>query len=186
DKLGGLTFKISPTSFFQVNPLQTEGLYNKAIEYAGLTGKETVLDVYCGIGTIALLMAAKAERVVGFEVSAESVRDAELNAKANKITNAQFISGRAGDVLPKLVQQGIRPDVVVVDPPRQGVEKFALQAIVDIQPKKIVYISCDPATMARDLKFLAERSFKLQEVQPVDMFPQTSHVESVALLVRGY
>ena len=186
DQLGGLRFTISPTSFFQVNPLQTEVLYNKAVEYAGLTGKETVLDVYCGIGTIALLMAAKAGRVVGFEVSAEAVRDAEGNALANRITNAEFISGRAGDRLPKLVQEGIRPDVVVIDPPRQGVEKSALQAIADIQPQRIVYISCDPATMARDLQFLAERSYKLQEVQPVDMFPQTSHVESVALLVRGY
>ncbi len=182
ETLGGLQFKISPTSFFQVNSLQTEILYEKALEYAGLTGRETVLDVYCGTGTISLFLARRAARVFGFEVSKEAVQDAAANALLNKIVNVEFIAGKAEERLPRLVAQGVRPDVVVVDPPRQGIEKRAMQAIADMEPLRIVYISCDPATMARDVNFLYHRGYELKEVQPVDMFPQTSHVECVVLM----
>lgn len=184
DKIGDLLFEISPTSFFQVNSEQTEILYQKVLEFAGLTGKETVFDVYCGIGTISLFLARQAGRVIGFEVSREAVRDAANNAGVNKITNVEFVSGKAEECLPNMVKQGINPDVIVVDPPRQGVEKRALQAIADMKPQRIVYVSCDPATMARDAKFLSFRGYKMKEVQPVDMFPQTVHVETVALLCK--
>ena len=185
DQINSLTFAISPTSFYQVNSKQTEVLYAKALEFAGLTGRETVLDVYCGIGTISLFLARRAARVFGFEVSAESVRDAADNAIANQIHNVEFVSGRAEECLPKLAQTGIKPDVVVVDPPRQGVEKRALQAIADMGPEKIVYISCDPATMARDLNFLSYRGYKAKKVQPVDMFPQTAHVETIIMMTNS-
>ena len=185
DNLGDLTFTISPTSFFQVNSRQTEVLYRQAVEYAGLNGQETLLDVYCGIGALSLFLAQKAGRVFGYEVSAEAVRDAAANARANKITNAEFIAGKAEERLPRLASQGIRPEVVVVDPPRQGIEKRALQAIADMEPQRIVYISCDPATMARDLNFLSYRGYMVKEVQPVDMFPQTSHVESIVLMTNS-
>lgn len=184
DQLDGLTFTISPTSFYQVNSRQTGVLYAKALEFANLTGSETVLDVYCGIGTISLFLARKAGRVFGFEVSSDAVRDAAENARNNKIYNVEFISGRAEERLPKLVQMGVNPEVVVVDPPRQGIEKRALQAIADMAPDRIVYISCDPATMARDLNFLSYRGYRTQKVQPVDMFPQTGHVECVVLMSR--
>ena len=184
DQLAGLTFTISPASFYQINSEQTEVLYAKALEYADLTGRETVLDVYCGIGTISLFLARKAGRVFGFEVSAEAVEDAAANARANNIFNVEFISGKAEQRLPKLVQTGIEPDVVVVDPPRQGIEKRALQAIADMVPERIVYISCDPATMARDLNFLLQRGYQAKRVQPVDMFPQTAHVECVIGMQR--
>ncbi len=184
EQLGGLTFTISPTSFFQVNSGQAEVLYAKAVEFAGLSGSETVLDVYCGTGTLSLFLAQRAGRVFGFEVSREAVRDAAANARLNRITNVEFVSGKAEERLPRLVKQGINPDVVVVDPPRQGMEKKALQAIADLRPERIVYISCDPATMARDLNFLSYRKYKVGEVQPVDMFPQTSHVECVAGIER--
>lgn len=185
ENLNGLTFNISPTSFFQVNPVQTEVLYQKALEYAHLTGTETVLDVYCGIGTISLFLARKAAKVFGFEVSREAVHDAAANAVLNGITNVEFVAGKAEERLPRLVSQGVQPDIVVVDPPRQGIEKRALQAIADMAPQRIVYISCDPATMARDINFLYYRGYELREVQPVDMFPQTSHIESVAVLIRN-
>lgn len=184
DQLAGLTFSISPTSFYQVNSAQTEILYAKALEFAGLSGRETVLDVYCGIGTISLFLARQAARVFGFEVSVEAVRDAAENAKANKIYNVEFISGKAEERLPKLVAAGVKPDVVVVDPPRQGIEKRALQAIADMAPERIVYISCNPATMARDLNFLSYRGYEVKKVQPVDMFPQTGHVESIVLMTN--
>ena len=184
EQLGGLIFTVSPTSFFQVNSRQAEILYQKAVEFAGLTGRETVLDVYCGTGTAALFLARKAGRVFGFEVSKEAVADAAANAKANRITNVEFVAGKAEERLPRLLQQGMAPDVIVVDPPRQGVEKRALQAIADMGPQRIVYISCDPGTLARDLNFLSYRGYRTVEVQPVDMFPQTSHTETVVLLER--
>ncbi|MHB9095527.1 MAG: 23S rRNA (uracil(1939)-C(5))-methyltransferase RlmD [Eubacteriales bacterium] len=185
DKLGDLVFHISPTSFFQVNSLQTEILYEKVLEFAGLTGQETVLDIYCGIGTISLFLARQAGRVIGFEVSREAVDDATGNARANRITNAEFVSGKAEECLPKLVKQGVNPDVIVVDPPRQGVEKRALQAIADMAPKKLIYVSCDPATMARDANFLSFRGYRIKEVQPVDMFPQTNHVECIIMMTNS-
>ncbi len=182
DHIGKYVFAISPESFFQVNPQQTEILYKKALEYAALTGEETVLDVFCGIGTISLFLAEKARRVIGYEESPQAVRDAGANAKINKVTNVEFVSGKAEDRLPRLAERGYRPDVVVVDPPRQGIDKKALQAISDMQPQRMVYISCDPGTMARDLQFLSHRGYRAIEVQPVDMFPQTSHVECVVLM----
>ena len=185
DQISELNFNISPTSFFQVNSLQTEVLYDKALEYAALIGTETVLDVYCGIGTISLFLAQKAGRVYGFEVSAEAVEDAAANARANHIANVEFIAGKAEERLPRLVSQGVHPDVVVVDPPRQGIEKRALQAIADMAPIRIVYISCDPGTMARDVSFLSNGGYKVEAVQPVDMFPQTSHVESIVLMTNS-
>jgi len=184
DRVGDIEFVISPVSFFQVNSRQMEILYDKALEYAGLTGRETVLDVYCGIGTITLFIARQARRVIGLESSKEAVRDAALNARTNNITNVEFISGTAEERLPMLMKQGISPEVVIVDPPRQGIEKRALQAIAEMGPDRIVYISCDSGTMARDLQFLSHRGYIAKEVQPVDMFPQTSHVESIVLMTN--
>jgi 23S rRNA (uracil1939-C5)-methyltransferase len=182
EQIGDLKFLISPTSFFQVNPRQVTVLYDKVMENAALTGRETVLDVYCGIGTITLFLARRAARTFGLEVNPEAVEDAAANARLNGISNVEFISGRAEERLPKLIKQGIRPDVVVVDPPRKGVDKRALQAIADMEPQRIVYVSCDPASMARDLEFFSHRDYRTVEVQPVDMFPQTYHVETVILL----
>jgi len=176
DHIGKYVFAISPASFFQVNSQQTEILYAKALEYAALTGEETVLDVYCGIGTISLFLAERAGRVIGYEESVQAVHDAGANV--------EFVSGRAEDRLPRLAEQGFRSDVIVVDPPRQGIDKKALQAIADMQPKRMVYISCDPGTLARDLQFLSHRGYRALEVQPVDMFPQTSHVESIVLMTN--
>jgi len=184
DHIGKYVFAISPASFFQVNSQQTEILYAKALEYAALTGEETVLDVYCGIGTISLFLAERAGRVIGYEESVQAVHDAGANARINKVTNVEFVSGRAEDRLPRLAEQGFRSDVIVVDPPRQGIDKKALQAIADMQPKRMVYISCDPGTLARDLQFLSHRGYRALEVQPVDMFPQTSHVESIVLMTN--
>ncbi|WP_052218886.1 23S rRNA (uracil(1939)-C(5))-methyltransferase RlmD [Thermincola ferriacetica] len=185
DKLCGLTFVISPTSFFQVNPVQTEILYQKVRQYAVGTGKETVLDLYCGIGTIALYLAQFTEKVIGLEVHEAAVADAAANARINGIGNAEFIVGRAEDRLPKLAAQGVKADVVVVDPPRKGVDKRALQAICDIGPERIVYVSCDPASMARDLHFLRHRGYGVREIQTVDMFPQTHHVECIVQIKRA-
>ncbi|WP_418791744.1 23S rRNA (uracil(1939)-C(5))-methyltransferase RlmD [Phosphitispora sp. TUW77] len=184
DHIGKYIFAISPESFFQVNSRQTEILYEKALEYAALTGEETVLDVYCGIGTISLFLAEKARRVIGYEESPQAVSDAGANAKMNNVTNVEFVSGKAENRLPRLAERGFKPDVIVVDPPRQGIDKKALQAIADMEPARIVYISCDPGTMARDLQFLSYRGYRAVEVQPVDMFPQTVHVETVVLLSK--
>ncbi len=182
DQLCGLKFGISPTSFYQVNPDQTEKLYSKVVEFAGLTGTETVLDVYCGIGTIGLYLSKFAKKVIGLEVHAAATTDAAENAKENQITNAEFIVGKAEERLPKLANQGTKVDVVVVDPPRKGVDKKALLAIAELQPERLVYVSCDPASLARDLDFMKYRGYKAVEVQPVDMFPQTHHVESIILM----
>ncbi|MFZ5640979.1 MAG: 23S rRNA (uracil(1939)-C(5))-methyltransferase RlmD [Bacillota bacterium] len=184
EQIGNLKFLISPTSFFQVNPRQVTVLYDKVMEYAALTGQETVLDVYCGIGTITLFLARRAAHAFGLEINREAVIDAAANARLNGISNVEFISGKAEERLPKLIKQGIRPDVVVVDPPRKGVDKRALQAITDMEPQRIVYVSCDPASLARDLEFLSHRNYRTVEVQPVDMFPQTHHVECVIGIQR--
>ncbi len=184
DTLGGLKFNISPLSFFQVNPMQTEVLYGKALEYAGLTGKESVFDVYCGIGTISLFLAKKAKHVYGIEVVEAAIEDAQENARINDIENVTFYAGEAEEVVPKLYKAGIQADVVVVDPPRKGCDEKVLDTIVKMNPERVVYVSCNPATLARDLRYLEDRGYRTVEVQPVDMFPHTAHVETVVLITR--
>jgi 23S rRNA (uracil1939-C5)-methyltransferase len=182
DTIGKYKFNISPHSFFQVNPVQTEVLYRKALEYAGLTGTETVFDLYCGTGTISLFLSEKAAKVIGVEVVEAAVDDARKNAVINGVSNAEFFVGEAEKVVPDLYGKGLRADVVVLDPPRKGCDESLLQLLADMQPDRIVYVSCNPSTLARDLKFLAEHGFNIQEAQPVDMFPWTSHVECVVLM----
>lgn len=185
DKINDLTFEISPLSFFQVNNLQAGHLYNKALEYADLKGDERVFDLYSGIGTISLSLAKQAKEVIGVEVVEEAVEDAASNATLNGIENVKFHVGKAEEIVPELYAKGIKADVVVVDPPRKGCEEELLNTIIKMKPSKVVYVSCKPSTLARDLKILCENGFKLVKVQPVDMFPQTTHVETVALLKRG-
>lgn len=182
DEIGGIRFAISAKSFYQVNPVQTKKLYDKALEYAALTGKETVIDAYCGIGTISLFLARNAKKVYGVEVVPEAISDAKENAKLNQIENAEFFVGQAEKVMPWWKAQGLRPDVIVVDPPRKGCDESFLQAMIDMKPKRIVYVSCNPSTLARDLKILDEGGYETKEVQPVDMFPQTTHIECVVWL----
>lgn len=184
DKIGDLKFKISPRSFFQVNPVQTEVLYHKAREYADLSGGELVVDAYCGIGTIALFLADKADRVVGIEEVPEAIEDARENAGLNGVHNAEFHVGRVEDVLPDMVRRGLRPDVVVLDPPRAGCERAVLEAIAAAEVPRVVYVSCNPSSLARDLAILREKGYRTVEVQPVDMFPHTSHVECCCCLRR--
>lgn len=184
DTLLGLTFSISPQSFFQVNPVQTEILYRTALDFAGLTGNDTVLDLYCGAGTISLMLAGHAKRVIGIEIVPQAIENARENAVRNGITNAEFHCAAAEIVLPKLVSSGLRPDVVVLDPPRKGAERAVLSAIADARPEKIVYVSCDPATLSRDVKALTESGYRAVQAQPVDMFCHTAHVETVVLLSR--
>lgn len=184
DTLCGLKFKISPLSFYQVNHTQAEKLYNKAIEYATLTGKETVLDLYCGAGTIGLSMAPKAKEVIGVEIVEQAVSDAIENARINKINNARFICKDAAAAAEELSAQGIRPEVVVIDPPRKGCDKALIDTIVKMIPEKIVYVSCDPATLARDLAIFAEKGYPTLSATPLDMFPRTPHVECVTLMSR--
>src|SRR5699024_5922101 len=185
DSIGNLKFKISPRSFYQVNPTQTKVLYEKALEYANVGPDDIVIDAYCGIGTISLFLAQKAKKVYGVEMVPEAIDDAKINAKLNGITNAEFFVGQAEKVMPWWTQQGLRPDVIVVDPPRKGCDEALLQAMIDMQPKRIVYVSCNPSTLARDLRILEDGGFRTQEVQPVDMFSQTAHVEVVALMSRA-
>lgn len=184
DTIFGNHFMLSFQSFTQVNPTQTEVLYAKALEYAGLTGNQTVADVYCGIGTITLALAAQARKAVGVEIIQQAVLDARENARRNGVDNVEFYAGPAELVLPRLAAEGLRADVAVVDPPRAGCEQAALEAIVEMGPRRIVYVSCDPATLARDLAWLKERGYDPVEVQPVDMFPWTAHVETVVLIER--
>ncbi|MBE6014662.1 MAG: 23S rRNA (uracil(1939)-C(5))-methyltransferase RlmD [Lachnospiraceae bacterium] len=185
DYIDDIKFRISPLSFFQVNPQQTEKLYNKALEYAGIQPGETVWDLYCGIGTISLFMAKKAERVYGVEIVPEAIEDARDNARINGLDNATFYVGKAEEVLPeKYEKEGIFADVIVVDPPRKGCDKDCLDTILKMQPKRVVYVSCDPATLSRDLKILAAGGYELKKVCGVDQFGHTMHVESIALLER--
>lgn len=184
DYIGDFRFNISPLSFFQVNPTQTEVLYGKALEYANLTGNEEVFDAYCGTGTITLFLSQKAKKVYGVEIIPQAIDNAWINAKENKVENVEFFVGESEVVIPDLINKGVKADVVVVDPPRKGCDKKLLDAITNIDAKKIVYVSCDPSTLGRDLKVLEENGYKTLEVQPVDMFPNTSHVETVALLRR--
>ena len=184
DYIGDLVFEISPLSFFQVNPIQTEVLYNKALEYAELKENDTVFDIYCGIGTISLFLAQKATKVYGIEIVEDAIKDAKINAKLNKLDNVEFYVGKAEEVVPKMYSEGKTADVVVVDPPRKGCDEKVLDTIVSMKPDRVVYVSCNPSTLARDLAYLNERGYKCVEIQPVDMFPHTMHVEAVAKLRR--
>lgn len=185
DYIGNVRFSISPQSFYQVNPLQTEKLYGKALEYAALTGEETVWDLYCGIGTISLFLAQKARHVCGVEIVPEAIHDARENARLNGFTNTDFYVGKAEEVLPeKYRSEGIRADVIVVDPPRKGCEESVLSTMIQMTPERIVYVSCDSATLARDLRYLCDRGYYLKKVCAVDMFGNSVHVETVALLVK--
>lgn len=185
DTIGSVRFRISPLSFYQVNPLQTEKLYNKALEYAGLTGEETVWDLYCGIGTISLFLAQRAKQVYGVEIVPAAIEDAKANAALNGMTNAEFFVGKAEEVLPeKYEKEGITADVIVVDPPRKGCEESVLATMIQMAPKRIVYVSCDSATLARDLKYLCHHGYELTCCCPTDMFGNSVHVETVCLLSR--
>lgn len=185
DYIGEVKYQISPLSFFQVNPVQTERLYGKALEYAGLTGEETVWDLYCGIGTISLFLARKARKVYGVEIIPDAIEDARRNASLNGFTNTEFYVGKAEEVLPeKYEKEGVRADVIVVDPPRKGCDENLLSTMVKMQPERIVYVSCDSATLARDLRYLCDNGYELKRVCPADMFPQTVHVETCVLLSK--
>ena len=179
DKLCGCTFRISPQSFYQVNPVQTEILYQKAIEAAGLTGKETVLDAYCGIGTIGLIAASKAKQVIGVELNKEAVRDAIKNAKRNQTKNIMFYCEDAGEFMLKMAAEDQQLDVVFMDPPRSGSSEVFLNCLAKLAPKKVVYVSCNPETLARDIRILKKKGYQMQEAWPVDMFPFCDHVETV-------
>nr|WP_145335767.1 23S rRNA (uracil(1939)-C(5))-methyltransferase RlmD [Paenibacillus xylanexedens] len=184
DYIGDVQFAISPRSFYQVNPVQTEVLYGKTVEYAGLSGKETVIDAYCGIGTISLFLAQHADQVYGVEIVPEAIEDARSNAMLNEMRNVKFEVGASEDVIPRWKEQGIEADVIVVDPPRKGCDPRLLDTILEMKPERVVYVSCNPSTLARDLRVLEDGGYRTVEVTPVDMFPHTVHVESVAMLVR--
>ena len=181
DKLEEYTFKISPMSFYQTNPIQTEVLYKKAIEFAELNGTEIVLDLYCGIGTIGIFIAKTAKKVYGIEIIEDAIKDAKENAKLNKIENIEFLCGDVEIALGELIKKSEKADVIFVDPPRRGLDNTTLNNILKIEPIKVVYISCNPATMVRDLKILEEK-YEVAKIQPVDMFPFTSHVECCSVL----
>lgn len=184
DQLCGQTFRISPKSFYQVNSVQTEKLYQKAVEYAGLTGKETVVDAYCGTGTIGLTAASKADKVIGVELNPDAVKDAKINAKINQVKNIEFYQNDASKFLAGMAERGLKADVIMMDPPRSGSTEVFLDAIVQIAPSKVVYISCNPDTLVRDLKYITKKGYKVQKCVAVDMFPFTEHVETVCLLKR--
>lgn len=184
DELCGCTFRISPNSFYQVNPKQTELLYEKAIECAGLTGKEKVIDAYCGTGTIGIIASRKAKEVIGVELNKEAIRDAVTNAKRNDVHNMRFFCDDAGRFMVEMAEKKEHADVVIMDPPRTGSDEAFLSSVVKLSPKKIVYVSCGPDTLARDLKFLTRNGYKVKECTPFDCFPMTSHVETVCLLLK--
>lgn len=184
DYIGDVKFAISARSFYQVNPAQTEVLYGKTVEYAGLTGEETVIDAYCGIGTISLFLAQHAKKVYGVEIVKEAIEDARANAELNGMKHVEFEVGASEDVIPRWKEQGIEADVIVVDPPRKGCDPRLLETILEMKPERVVYVSCNPSTLARDLRVLEDGGYRTVEVTPVDMFPHTVHVESVVLLVR--
>jgi len=187
DYIGEIKYRISPLSFYQVNPKQTVKLYEKALEYADLSGNEIVWDLYCGIGTISLFLAQKAKKVYGVEIIPQAIEDAKINSKINNLDNAEFFVGAAEDVMPaKYKESGgtMKADVICVDPPRKGCEESLLDTVVAMEPKRIVYVSCDPATLARDVKYLEEKRYQVKKVCPVDQFGHTGHVETVVLLSR--
>lgn len=185
DQLAEYQFKISDTSFYQINPQQTEKLYNKALEYAQLDGEQTVIDAYCGIGTIGTYMSQKAKHVYGVEIVEEAIKNAEENAKINHVENATWEAGKAEDIILKWKKEGIKPEVVMVDPPRKGCDQTFIETLIELSPKRIVYISCNPATQVRDVEILKEAGYNLKEITPVDMFPHTTHVETVALIEKN-
>lgn len=185
DYIGNVKYRISPLSFYQVNPVQTERLYGTALEYAGLTGDETVWDLYCGIGTISLFLAQKAKQVYGVEIVPQAIDDARGNAGLNGMENVEFFVGKAEEVLPEQYEKNqVYADVIVVDPPRKGCDEKCLETIVRMGPKRVVYVSCDSATLARDVKYLGGKGYAVERVRCVDMFPQSGHVETVTLLTR--
>lgn len=184
DELCGKTFKISPKSFYQVNSVQTEILYNKAIEFAGLTGKERVIDAYCGIGTIGMVAASYAKQVIGVELNKDAVRDAIMNKKFNKVSNIDFYNADAGKFMNEMAQSGEKVDVVLMDPPRSGSTEIFIDSIANMSPEKVVYISCAPETLARDLKYFKKKGYVMKKAVPVDMFPNTEHVETVVLMSK--
>ena len=186
DTLCGCTFRISPQSFYQVNPVQTEILYKTAIEYAGLGRKETVIDAYCGIGTIGLVAAKRAKNVIGVELNPDAVRDARINAKENKITNARFYQGDEGEFMENMAENGEHADVVFMDPPRTGSDKKFMSSVIKLNPSRIVYISCGPETLARDLEYLTKHGYDVRKIQPVDMFSFTDHCENICLLTKKF
>lgn len=186
DTLCGCTFRISPQSFYQVNPVQTEILYKTAIEYAGLGRKETVIDAYCGIGTIGLVAAKRAKNIIGVELNPDAVRDARINAKENKITNAHFYQGDAGEFMENMAENGEHADVVFMDPPRTGSDKKFMTSVIKLNPSRIVYISCGPETLARDLEYLTKHGYDVRKIQPVDMFSFTDHCENICLLTKKF
>jgi 23S rRNA (uracil1939-C5)-methyltransferase len=185
DELCGLTFRISPQSFYQVNSLQAEKLYNNAMEFAKLTGEEVVLDAYSGIGTIGLIASRNSKKVVGVESNSQAIYDSIKNSKANKIINAKFYKDDASEFLLKAASHGEKFDVVFLDPPREGSDQSFLSSLIKTNPKRVVYISCNPETQARDLEYLTSFNYKVEKIQPVDMFPYTSHVETVCLLLNN-
>ena len=184
DEINGLKFHISAKSFYQVNPVQTKVLYGKALEFCNLKGNETVIDLYCGVGTISMFLAQKAGKVIGIEIVEQAVRDARENAALNGLDNVKFVCSDAAAYAKKMSEQGGRADVVVVDPPRKGCDQVTLGSIVQMAPERLVYVSCDPATLARDLRILEGKGYRVEVVQPVDMFPWTHHVETVVLLSK--
>lgn len=184
DTLCGCVFRISPQSFYQVNPVQTEVLYSRAITYAKLTGKEKVIDAYCGIGTIGLIAAKHAKEVIGVELNGDAIKDARINAKRNGITNVKFYNADAGKFMVEMANAGETADVVFMDPPRAGSDEAFLSSVVRLHPKRVVYVSCNPETLARDLKYLTKQGYEVREIQPVDMFCFTEHVETVCLMSR--
>lgn len=185
DILCGKKITLSPMSFYQVNTVMAERLYGCAMEYAGLTGNETVLDLYCGAGTISLSFSDRAGKIIGCEIVPEAVENAKRNAEINGVRNAEFYCGDAGQLAKKLADDGITPDAAVIDPPRKGCDRLTLDSLVRMSPKKIVMVSCDPATAARDAKYLSEQGYKVEKARAFDLFPRTGHVETVVLLSKG-
>ena len=185
DTLCGCTFRISPQSFYQVNPVQTEVLYQTAMEYAGLQGKESVIDAYCGIGTIGMVAAKQAKHVLGIELNKDAVRDAKMNAKENQMNNIEFRQGDAGKFMVDMAKKHQKVDVVFMDPPRAGSDEKFLSSVAQMGPKKVVYVSCNPVTLARDLKYMVKHGYKVEKIQPVDMFPFCDHVENVVLMTKA-
>ena len=184
DVLCGNRFRISPRSFYQINPVQTEKLYGKAVEFAALTGTETVLDAYCGIGTIGITAAGQARQVIGVELNRDAVKDAIANARLNGLKNCWFTAGDAGEYMEQMARDKLRPEVVFLDPPRSGSDERFLRSLLKCAPERVVYVSCDPETLARDLGVLTEGGYAVRRIQPVDMFPYTEHVETVVLMTR--